>query len=140
MSVPDLYWIKVDGEEVQTVRLGSVPYIQMTKRPLFTWSSHDADGDPLTFNIKCYWHGRRDVSGYPTISPVEIFSRSGLSLEQYRPKEDESLSYLDSDDVGGDYYVELTATDNEEPPNSIEINGWFRVNQPPLVPTGLRVL
>lgn len=137
MSVPDIYWVTVDEEAIQTVKTGTVPYIKKNERPLFIWSAHDADADPMTFDISCWWYGRRDSYGNPTIVPVLIFQRTGLSLAQYRPKEDEKLSFLDADDVGGDYYVVVTAKDDKG--DSIDYDGYFRVNQPPLVPTGLRV-
>lgn len=138
MSQPDITSLTVNDTSVQPVPTGTVPYIRKTERPLFAWDAHDADGQALTFSISCSWYGRRDSNGAPTITPVTMFSASGLGLPHYRPKQNEALAYLDPDDSGGDYYIEVTATDTEA--QSVTASGFFRVNQPPGVPTGLRVI
>ena len=138
MSVPDIQSLTINGAGVQVSPTGTVPYIAKEERPLFRWSASDADGQALEFDLSCWWYGRRSVDGDPLITPVLMFSKTSLTSFQYRPREDEKLEYIDSDDAGGDYYVTLVARDTDT--DETTMSGYFRVNQPPNVPTGLRVI
>lgn len=141
LTVDDVLISDTGVKTTEGVLPNEVEYIHMNTNPLFTWTVGGSGGqDPdSTITVTLKWYGRRNNDGSLKIAPITCFTKSiDPFAVMYRPTSLEKLTYVGQRYAGGDFFLSVTAEDLTE--GSDEIAGFFRVNNPPATPKGLRVV